>query len=232
MPSMIVIRASSTTSRSDTSAYNQNQPQQIEEQEEQVCVFLGCVCVFGFSFLLFRFLFAYIHLLVQVTVFKSLTNLIILAGDYMWHDAKASNLVLTALLVMTGGAVLASWNDLEFKWEGGGIPSGDLIQERFGHFVEWKLLGDYFGLSIDWSMTDGLTDRLIDWFSHDEWSAMWLTQQYKNDMRSLYIFYSLFPKNEDAVQTLSSNPNHPQPTCPKNNHPTPTTPNQVPTNIN
>lgn len=51
----------------------------------------------------------------QVTVFKSLTNLIILTGDYFWHGQKASALVMTSLAVMTVGAMLASWNDIEFS---------------------------------------------------------------------------------------------------------------------
>lgn len=51
----------------------------------------------------------------QVTVFKSLTNLIIVTGDYFWHNQNVSTLILTSLAVMTGGAFLASWNDLEFR---------------------------------------------------------------------------------------------------------------------
>lgn len=51
----------------------------------------------------------------MVTVFKSLTNLIILAGDFFWHGQRASRLVMLSLAVMTIGAVLASWNDIEFS---------------------------------------------------------------------------------------------------------------------
>jgi len=50
-----------------------------------------------------------------VTVFKSLTNLIIITGDYFWHNQIATPLVLLSLAVMTGGAVLASVNDLAFS---------------------------------------------------------------------------------------------------------------------
>lgn len=51
----------------------------------------------------------------QVTVFKSLTNLIIVTGDYLWHKQVATVLVLVSLGVMTGGAILASLNDIEFS---------------------------------------------------------------------------------------------------------------------
>lgn len=48
-------------------------------------------------------------------MFKSLTNLIIVTGDFFWHSQVATPLVLLSLAVMTGGAVLASWNDIEFS---------------------------------------------------------------------------------------------------------------------
>lgn len=51
----------------------------------------------------------------QVTVFKSLTNLIIVTGDFFWHKQVATPLVLLSLAVMTGGAILASWSDIEFS---------------------------------------------------------------------------------------------------------------------
>lgn len=51
----------------------------------------------------------------QVTVFKSLTNLIIVTGDYFWHSQIATPLVLLSLAVMTGGAIFASWSDIEFS---------------------------------------------------------------------------------------------------------------------
>lgn len=56
----------------------------------------------------------YVHV-TQVTVFKSLTNLIIITGDYFWHNQVATPLVLLSLAVMTGGAILASLNDIEFS---------------------------------------------------------------------------------------------------------------------
>ena len=51
-----------------------------------------------------------------MTVFKSLTNLVIVTGDFFWHKQVATPLVLLSLGVMTGGAILASWNDIEFSW--------------------------------------------------------------------------------------------------------------------
>lgn len=50
-----------------------------------------------------------------MTVFKSLTNLIIVTGDYFWHGQGVSPLILTSLGVMTGGAILAAWSDIEFQ---------------------------------------------------------------------------------------------------------------------
>ncbi len=48
-------------------------------------------------------------------MFKSLTNIIIITGDYFWHNQVATPLVLLSLAVMTGGAILASVNDIEFS---------------------------------------------------------------------------------------------------------------------
>lgn len=51
----------------------------------------------------------------QITVFKSLTNLIIVAGDFFWHKQPVSALILLSLIFMTVGALFAAWNDIEFR---------------------------------------------------------------------------------------------------------------------
>eukprot|EP00903_Cladosiphon_okamuranus_P010193 g9652.t1 len=73
------------------------------------------IAVFFCTMLLSSFLSMQYMNVPMVTVFKSLTNLVIVTGDYFWHKQVATPLVLLALGVMTGGAILASWNDIEFS---------------------------------------------------------------------------------------------------------------------
>lgn len=51
----------------------------------------------------------------KITVFKSLTNLIIVTGDYFWHEQPVSPLIGLSLLFMTCGALFAAKNDLHFE---------------------------------------------------------------------------------------------------------------------
>ncbi|CAB1118787.1 unnamed protein product [Ectocarpus sp. CCAP 1310/34] len=73
------------------------------------------IAIFFCTMLLSSFLSMQYMGVPMVTVFKSLTNLIIVAGDYFWHSQVATPLVLLSLAVMTGGAILASWSDIEFS---------------------------------------------------------------------------------------------------------------------
>ncbi|CAM9669631.1 unnamed protein product [Scytosiphon promiscuus] len=73
------------------------------------------IAIFFCTMLLSSFLSMQYMNVPMVTVFKSLTNLIIVTGDYFWHKQVATPLVLLSLAVMTGGAVLASWSDIEFS---------------------------------------------------------------------------------------------------------------------
>ena len=51
----------------------------------------------------------------KITVFKSLTNLIIVSGDFFWHKQPVSLLILLSLVFMTVGALFAAKNDIEFR---------------------------------------------------------------------------------------------------------------------
>ncbi|CAM9926190.1 unnamed protein product [Pylaiella littoralis] len=73
------------------------------------------IAIFFCTMLLSSFLSMQYMGVPMVTVFKSLTNLIIVTGDYFWHNQVATPLVLLSLGVMTGGATLASLNDIEFS---------------------------------------------------------------------------------------------------------------------
>ncbi|CAN0311554.1 unnamed protein product, partial [Laminaria digitata] len=73
------------------------------------------IAVFFCAMLLSSFLSYQYMNVPMVTVFKSLTNLIIVTGDFFWHKQVATPLVLLSLAVMTGGAILASWSDIEFS---------------------------------------------------------------------------------------------------------------------
>jgi GDP-mannose transporter len=54
----------------------------------------------------------------MVTIFKNLTNLITVSGDWYLYNEEVSNLTIIAVLIMTAGAILAGMNDLEFSWAG------------------------------------------------------------------------------------------------------------------
>eukprot|EP00752_Nemacystus_decipiens_P016768 g15005.t1 len=73
------------------------------------------IAIFFCTMLLSSFLSMQYMNVPMVTVFKSLTNLIIVTGDFFWHKQVATPLVLLSLGVMTGGAILASWSDIEFS---------------------------------------------------------------------------------------------------------------------
>ncbi|CAM9195790.1 unnamed protein product [Hapterophycus canaliculatus] len=73
------------------------------------------IAIFFCTMLLSSFLSMQYMNVPMITVFKSLTNLIIVTGDFFWHKQVATPLVLLSLAVMTGGAILASWSDIEFS---------------------------------------------------------------------------------------------------------------------
>lgn len=52
---------------------------------------------------------------VQVTVFKNLTNIVIVTGDWWFFNQTASILVMSSMAVMVFGAIVASYHDLHFK---------------------------------------------------------------------------------------------------------------------
>lgn len=51
----------------------------------------------------------------QVTVFKNLTNIVIVTGDWWIFHQSASLLVISSMAVMVFGALVASYHDLRFK---------------------------------------------------------------------------------------------------------------------
>ncbi|CAN0181987.1 unnamed protein product, partial [Ectocarpus fasciculatus] len=73
------------------------------------------IAIFFSTMLLSSFLSMQYMGVPMVTVFKSLTNIIIVTGDYFWHSQIATPLVLLSLAVMTFGAIFASWSDMEFS---------------------------------------------------------------------------------------------------------------------
>jgi GDP-mannose transporter len=54
----------------------------------------------------------------MITVFKNLTNVIIVFGDWYWHQQKINIGVLLAFGVMVVGAVAAAYTDIMFSAEG------------------------------------------------------------------------------------------------------------------
>lgn len=50
-----------------------------------------------------------------MTVFKNLTNIIIVTGDCWFFHQSASALVIASMTVMVFGALVASYHDLEFE---------------------------------------------------------------------------------------------------------------------
>lgn len=51
----------------------------------------------------------------QVTVFKNLTNIVIVAGDWWFFKQNATPLVITSMGIMVFGALVASYHDLKFE---------------------------------------------------------------------------------------------------------------------
>ena len=51
----------------------------------------------------------------QVTVFKNLTNIVIVTGDWWFFHQAASTLVIASMAVMVFGALVASYHDLNFR---------------------------------------------------------------------------------------------------------------------
>jgi serine/threonine protein kinase len=54
----------------------------------------------------------------MVTIFKNLTNIVTVFGDYYLFGEETSNLVVISVLVMTIGAIMSGVNDLEFSYLG------------------------------------------------------------------------------------------------------------------
>ena len=54
----------------------------------------------------------------QVTIFKNITNLATVAGDWYFFGENINFLTVIAVLVMTFGAAMAGANDLEFNYLG------------------------------------------------------------------------------------------------------------------
>uniref|UniRef100_A0A7S2SW66 Sugar phosphate transporter domain-containing protein n=1 Tax=Rhizochromulina marina TaxID=1034831 RepID=A0A7S2SW66_9STRA len=53
-----------------------------------------------------------------ITVFKNLTNILIVAGDWYWHGQRITLGIIAAFGVMVVGAVFAAKNDVLFSFEG------------------------------------------------------------------------------------------------------------------
>jgi len=51
----------------------------------------------------------------MVTVFKNLTNIFIVAGDWYYHGEKVTCLIIISFGVMLVGAIMAAWTDIEFN---------------------------------------------------------------------------------------------------------------------
>jgi GDP-mannose transporter len=51
----------------------------------------------------------------MVTLFKNLTNILTVFGDWYWHGQTASWGVIGSLGLMIAGAVLSAWSDLDFE---------------------------------------------------------------------------------------------------------------------
>merc|ERR1711871_54206 len=53
-----------------------------------------------------------------VTIFKNLANIITVSGDYLYFGQEVTVLTVAAVLVMTFGAVMAGFHDIEFNFWG------------------------------------------------------------------------------------------------------------------
>ena len=51
----------------------------------------------------------------MITVFKNLTNVIIVAGDWYWNEQKVTGGVLLSFGVMVMGALAAAYTDVMFS---------------------------------------------------------------------------------------------------------------------
>lgn len=51
----------------------------------------------------------------QVTVFKNLTNIVIVTGDWWFFQQSATILVILSMAIMVFGALVASYHDLHFE---------------------------------------------------------------------------------------------------------------------
>ncbi len=73
-------------------------------------LFVGMLCS-GF------FAISYVNV-PMVTIFKNLTNIITVFGDYYLFGEKISPIVVISILIMVFGAVMAGFNDIEFNFIG------------------------------------------------------------------------------------------------------------------
>jgi len=63
----------------------------------------------------------------MVTIFKNLTNIFIVFGDWYFHGEKVNTLIFTSFLIMLGGAILAARNDLQFNLLGYGWMAANCL---------------------------------------------------------------------------------------------------------
>jgi GDP-mannose transporter len=54
----------------------------------------------------------------MVTIFKNVTNLVTVFGDWYLFGESISTLTVVAVLIMTIGAIMAGLNDLDFNLRG------------------------------------------------------------------------------------------------------------------
>lgn len=73
-----------------------------------VNVFFVLMLVTGFMSL------KYVHV-PMVTIFKNLTNILIVAGDWYFYKEPVTGLIVSSFLIMLLGALLAAVNDIEFS---------------------------------------------------------------------------------------------------------------------
>lgn len=53
-----------------------------------------------------------------VTIFKNLTNLVVLYGEWFFFRERCDGHIVASLCVVVAGAVLAGWTDIHFSMEG------------------------------------------------------------------------------------------------------------------
>merc|ERR1719267_195629 len=54
----------------------------------------------------------------MVTIFKNLTNILIMFGDYYFYNTKVTNIVIGSFGIMLFGAICAAYNDVTFNAAG------------------------------------------------------------------------------------------------------------------